>query len=214
MCLPGLVCDSLPEYRIRIALIPANPPVSLPLLSTRFGPDFSIIVSDSETGIPRNIEANGGRNGEDYRGPIDTSPTDRLLNLIYPWKYFPVRSLLYPGLVLHVSVRTRQSLFSADLEVLIYKFPPPRTAKVEEVVSQLTILLANLEEIYRARDWCTTYLQQLDYALFVLLDRQGFTWPCSADNDRAFGIPSGTVRAQIRQFYRSQDLVTDPPESV
>ena len=156
--LPGLVCDSLAEYRIRITLIPAISRVSLSLLPTRFGPDFSIIVSDSGTGIPRNIEANGGHNGEDYLGPIDTPSTDRPLNLIYPWKDFPVRSLLYPGLVLHVTVSTRQSLLSADLEALLSKYPPPRKAKVKKVVTQLTILIANLGEIYRARDWCILYL--------------------------------------------------------
>ena len=86
-------------------------------------------------------------------GHLDTPPTDRPLNLIYPWKDFPVRSLLYPGLVLNVKVSTRQSFLPADLEALLSKYPPPRTAKVKKVVTQLTILIANLGEIYRARDW-------------------------------------------------------------
>ena len=55
---------------MQITLIPAIPCVCLPLLPTRFGPDFSIIISDSKTGIPRKIEANGGRNGEDYTWDI------------------------------------------------------------------------------------------------------------------------------------------------
>ena len=188
---------------MRIALIPATPRVSLPLIPTRSGTDFSIVVSDSETGIPRNIDANGGRNGEDYLGSIDAPRTDRPLNLIYPWKDFPVRSILYPGLVLHVKVSTRQSLLSEDLAVLLSKYPPPRTARVKKFISQLTILIANLGEIYRARDWCTHHLQHLGYSLFIPYGRQQLTCPRSADNDRAFDIPSGTVRAQIQQFYRS-----------
>ena len=53
--LPSLVCDSLPEYRIRIALIPAILRVST-FIPNRSGADFSMTVSESETGIPRDID--------------------------------------------------------------------------------------------------------------------------------------------------------------
>ena len=77
---------------MRISLIPAIPRVSF--MPIRSGTHFSIVVSDSETGIPRNIDGNGGPNGEDYLRSIDDPPTDRPLDLLYPWKDFLVRSPL------------------------------------------------------------------------------------------------------------------------
>ena len=126
--LPGLVCDSLPEHRMWIALIPAIPRVSF--MPTRSRTDFYVIVSDSETGIPRNIEGNSSPNGEDYIVPVDAPPTDRHLNLLYPWKDFPVRSPLYPGVFLHVTASARYSLLMADRVVLLTRYAPRRTAKV------------------------------------------------------------------------------------
>ena len=80
-----------------------------------------------------------------------------------------------------------------------------------KVVKQLDILIANLAEIYRTRTWCFVPLRQKCYVSF---DLGTFKCPRSTDTDRTFGIPSGTVRAHLRQFYRSQNLVTDPPAAL
>ena len=178
---------------MRIAIIPTILRVSFML--THSGTDFSIVVSDSETGIPRNINGNGGPNGEDYLGPVDAPPTDRPLNLLYPWKDFPVRSPLYPGVFWHVTVSQRFSLFLRDRVILLDRYPPPRTTKVKEVVRQFDILIDNLAEIYRARAWCLVPLRK---RRFIPFDLGTFVFPRSADCDRSFGLLSSTVRAQIR----------------